>query len=446
MNPADSPTNSERVIASCKDLWRSGRREAALASAYAEVNRFRSSRVLYMMARMLFAEGDARAEQAFRDASHHAEREGNVAIATTARIAASECLRTRGAFREALAEAEAIDPLLLSRVSPDVRRSFAEILLDSPSRFVRATAIGVLDDLVTRESEPVRTSALRVAARHVDRLGASLSPLEADRLEAMFSRDTVAAAAGRAREALRLVLRVYHAPNERALDAALADEESFDPSLVPVHRRARDLRGGRFQPRDGAFPSHFYRDFRSESSRSSSWPHAALVDALLDVAFALRDEAWPYAATGLEALALHLPSEGTLPSLGWDVLERALRVPNPDVSSAARHFAVTRTYELERGPSRPSRGFLPLARALVLGLDPASDDVNALVEVVLRRAVLAREPESNDDLVRFLTRSARALAERGERASAIEKLREARTLAAPDPPDPERRAPSALLI
>jgi hypothetical protein len=110
-----------------------------------------------------------------------------------------------------------------------------------------------------------------------------------------------------------------------------------------------------------------------------------------------------------------------MPPATFTVAQVALQVPDQIElrASAGRLVAAL----LATTTAAPPRGYLALSQTLLLAEMP---DLAALAR---RAAASAKEPGATEALVLALTRSAWQLAEAGQAAPALERLREARALA-----------------
>lgn len=381
------------IAAYCKDLARAGLAEQAAALAATEAQRKPTARSIYLHARCLELAGDGRAAMRYAEAIARAAREEATdrarASADGARERAARVRRAAVLFRtpegrtEALREAQRVDP---KSATPDERLVLARVLLSAPSRFVRSTGLGMLDELVMADSPLVpdartrATKARRIAARHADDFGDKLTPMEIDRLLAIFSRGTP-----RAHGAMKALAALSH-----DVASGLAEAQRASPELAPLHKRAKDILEDRFAPGgDGAW------------------------DRLLDVVTAMRQSSPGRVARALEALAA-MPE---LPPQTWTVLQAALAMNEAEITAPAAKLA-------KRLFGRtPPRGWLAVATSLgFAGLEELATDAR-------RQATAAGEPGAAEALGIVLTRSAWQLASNGERTRAMARLREAKALA-----------------
>jgi hypothetical protein len=280
----------------------------------------------------------------------------------------------------------------------------------------------MLDDVVSGSAGPragagelaLARRALLLAARHADDLSDDLTPLEVDRLVALFSREPFTKELTPVRDALRAIDRRARANEKKSdseMEAALADAARADPELEVLHRRAREILAGRFEA---------YQ--LSNEARHPQWT------ALLDAVVAMRDEAWPRAAHALRRMAELAERGQRLPPHGWTTAQAALGSPDSEVRAVSGRLVAAM---MKTTTAAPPRGWLGLAQALaVVGM-------NELSTIARRSAAVAKEPGAADALALTLTRSGWQHALAGERSQALERLREAKALlpAAPTPLD-----------
>ncbi len=227
----------------------------AVALARAEALRHRTARSLYLHARCLDVARDPATEAVFGEVVVRAEREGARDLALAARVRRASLLaQSWSTMGEALGEAQQVDP---SAVTPASRLALAGVLLRSPSRFTRATALGLLDDLVMLGDEQLASRALDLAARWADDAGELVTPLEADRLRALFGREIARRLAPGAEAVLRggplpaklssrwvelldVVAALRNGATARAAHGlrGLADVEPFPPVILGLARTA----------------------------------------------------------------------------------------------------------------------------------------------------------------------------------------------------------------
>jgi hypothetical protein len=381
------------VAAIVKGLARSRLLAPATALAAVELLRRRSAFSLYLHARCLDVANDARAHDAFGEAVRRAEEEGAAAepIARAARL-------RRLARSPDPDEAAKLD---LGKLAPRDRIIVARALLRSPSRFTRAGAIAALDGLVASGDVPIAKGALAVAGAHVDDAADLLTPLEIDRLLALFGREVAVGLAPRGRDLVKAAASVAHAATDAELDAALAEAAKIDASLAANHRRAREILGGRVEP-------------------AATPPAKDPAGLVLDAFSALREDQTTRAATALVALGDAEERGIRVPAEAWNVARLGLESEHLAVNAAAARL-VTAKMRSRRGG--PPRGWLEIAAVL------SARGLHDLADRARRHAVATKEPGAEDALVFALTRAGWEHARRGEREKALARLREAKALA-----------------
>jgi hypothetical protein len=405
----------EPIAALCKEMARagSGWGRQAIELARAEVTRHRTARSLYLHARCVDVvardDDDAARAQAvilFRDAIDRADKEGRDDIALASRVRRAALLsRSWLTMGEAIDEARRVDP---KRVSPESRLVVAGILLLSSSRFTRAAAIGTLDELVVGDDASVASRALMEAARWADDVGGAITPLEIDRLNALFGRPRVVTTnignVARARTRI-LQARSTHAD----VASALVDASRLDGALEARVQRARDIASGRFEAS------------RERSNTTAGW--AGYLDAVLDVAVALRGRVPARAARALRFL---LDAEERGERLPYEVLavaDASLAYDDEELGDIGARFFEARLRQPRAGA--PPRGFLALADALA-----ASGRTEAAV-IARHAAAVANEPGAVEALGTVLAREGWEYARSGDRARAIDALRAAKAILDP---------------
>jgi hypothetical protein len=413
----------------CKAMSRTGLGVCATELARSEIKRARTARGLHAYARCLDVAGDPRAAAAFADALAAAESEGATRHSRVCRIRLAAWLaRSPETLGAAIEEAKRV---VIADAAPAERLVVARVLLRSPSRFARASALGMLDDLVSGGGAPgagaqelgLARRALVLAAHHADDLSDDLTPLEVDRLVALFSRAPFTRVLTRVRDALRALDRLARANDKTSdaeMEAALSDAAHADPELEVLHRRAREILAGRYEAYQLSNES---RDpVGQHEARHPQWT------ALLDAVVAMRDDAWPRAANALRRMAELAERGERLPPHGWTTAQAALGSPDTEVRSVAGRLIAAM---MKTTTAAPPRGWLGLAQALsVLGM-------NELSTIARRSAAVAREPGATDALALTLTRSGWQHALAGERSQALERLREAKALHPTAPARPE---------
>jgi hypothetical protein len=423
------PALWDGVFAMCKDMARSGLGVCATDLACSEVKRAPTTRALYAYARCLDVAGDPKAAKAFADALASAEMEGAARYVRVCRIRhAAWSARAAGSLTAAIEEAKRV---AVADATPAERLVLARVLLRSPSRFARASAIGMLDDVVSAAVAVAANAnanananasvmalarrALRLAARHADDMNDELTPLEVDRLIALFSREPFTKPLARVRDVVRAVDRLARANEKKSdteMEAALADAARVDPELALLHQRARDILSGRFE----AHQPH------EQSSTTSTSAHPQWT-ALLDAVVAMRDEAWARAAHALRRLAELAERGQRVPPHVWSTAQAALGSGDTEVRAVAGRLVAAM---MKTTTAAPPRGWHALAQALaVVGMDD-------LATTARRAAAVAKEPGAVDALALTLTRSGWQHALAGDRSQALERLREAKALSLAD--------------
>jgi hypothetical protein len=354
-----------RVDAVCKALVRAGLFRRATDLARAEVERHRTARALYVWARCAELAGDD-AAFAYVETIERAKNEGAIALERAARARRSLLLANRWTTREeALAEASRVDIAALEDVG--LAELLAGVLLQSPSRFVRASAV---DTLATLGPGP---TGIALVARYADE--EALSALERDRVRAFFAKC------------------------RPELTAVLDGDTRWEPELARIAARARDL------------------SERTDPSRDPSDPaarRAHRLDAILDVARALRDRDH-VSALRLFAALRTIDAEERLPPPMLAVAEAALGGP---LRGEAILFFESRL-RAGCGPA-PPRGYLALSDELV--------DRPDLGELARRAALVRREPSAAERVGAMLLREGWSRAESRDREGAIRALVEAKRI------------------
>ena len=393
----------------CKELVHAGFLPRAIALAETESRRHPTARALYCHARCLDVARDAAAAEVFREAIVRAEKEGANDIEVSSRVRRAAILaRSWETMEEALEEARRVD---LARVSASARLLVARVLLRSPSRFVRAGAIGILDEIICSEEAALATRALTLVARWADDAGDTLTPLESDRLVALFGRERVANVAPNAKEIARTLERLARSKDEETLRAALDEAVLVAPELAPLHERMNDILGGRFEVAEEPV----------EVAPADARERRVLRHAqILDVVAAMRDRAPARAARTMRLLAEAEEAGEHLPLEILSVVQAALGYDDDELREAAAHVAAVRLRRASTGA--PARGFAVLADTL------ASVGMADLARTARRAAVVAKEPGAAESLGTSLAREGWELARTHDRARAVEKLREAKAL------------------
>lgn len=336
-------------------------------------------------------EGDhAESDRAYEEAVAMATRTGDARLALLARASLSLSLARRSEHRaRAVLLARGLDPARIPELPPDLRIGVARLLLDAPSRFTRATGLGILDEVAKAEG-PYREMAMAVAADFTDSAGHRASPLERDRLLAILSRDPDEA---RRAAVAKLVARAFTWSEIDAASPARAAEQILlaEPGRLEEVLRAREV-----------------LENRAPSRRSGGDPG-------VEVVAALRAGRIADAAVALD----HMQSARSLPNLvhrtAWAAVLEAL-------GNDATRVAAEGLFRLlvARGAA-PRHGFLAYAARLR----------GETRIVALRQAQRSGEPGAKERLERALVATALETYRQGNREATLARLREAKTLAMP---------------
>lgn len=361
----------EEIIALTTALQEGGHGKAATDLAAAEVARFRTARALYLFARCLELGDDPAAPGVFSEAAERADNEGAKALATSARVRRISWLsRAHTSFALALDEAVAMD---LTEAEPWDTLVICRARLRSPSRFVRAGALALLEDLAKGPDLRLAEQAMLLGATHADDYAEELTSLERDRVTSLLR----------------------HWPIESERDASLAVLEAvakialFPESEEAIHEAAK---------------------------AGSPLPLASLG---LDAVLAMQGEKVSEASASLRQATALVPGAPSIPAPLWKSAELGLASPSPIVREDAARLSDALLAEPRKGPRG---GFIPLARAL-------DDDGNAeLALQAFRAALIAREPGSREALAQALIGRGWKHASAGQREEAIHALKEARQL------------------
>ncbi len=397
------------IASLCIEMVGTGLLTRATTLAESEVRRHRTARSLYCHARCLDLARDAAAADVFRDAIARAEKEGAKDIELASRVRRAALLaRSWPTMSEALDEARRVD---VERAPAESRLVVARVMLRSPSRFERAAAIGLLDAIITTEGAGLATRALTLVARWADDAADRLTPLESDRLVALFGRERVMKVAPHAKDIARVLERIARASDEAALGAALEEAVLLAPELAPAHERVRDILAGRFE-----VPEDAVETAPTELRRRRAFRHSQI----LDVVVAMRDRAPARAARTMRILGEAEEAGEHLPVEVLAVAQAALAYDDAELREAAAHLVAVRLRRASTGA--PPRGFAVLADTL------ANIGMMDLANAARRAAIAAKEPGAKETLGTLLAREGWELAKSGDRAKAIEKLREAKAL------------------
>lgn len=392
-----------RARAAVLALERRGFGLAARGLAALELERFPRARTAYVLARCFLRAKEPSAASALERARSLAAAEGDRAVAASA--GALLALHLHGAGREG--EARAIEKTLtLADVPPELMLALGDHGLAASSRFVRAAWLGELERLVCGAAPRIADAALARVCAHADRHGDTLTPLELDRILAVFAklRDEALSARLTSRVASwsRLVAAAAKEPVVREDVLAVLGSAAPSPRTQVLAMRALDLATGRFEPKT---------DLPGDPE-----------NLILSAAFALRDGDGARASAALSAWA-ERAREAQVGALraAWEVTRFALSSEEEAVRRAA--CACARAL-VERAAPLPSGSGVAIARAVRLAGEAE------LSARLLAMAVAAKEPlakETFGDLARELGWKA---ALEGRRDEAIRHLRAARDLGA----------------
>jgi hypothetical protein len=408
----------EPITTLCKDMIRAGLMSKAIALAQTEAHRHKTGRALYLHARLLDLAGEgAAAAEAFRATIVRAQKEGATQIEQMCHVRRAAILsRSVGTLGEALEDARLVD---LAKVEAASRLIVARVLLESPSRFVRAGALGTLDEIANADgSPPLATRALVTVARWVDDAGEDLTPLELDRVVAIFSRERVLAAMPRAKDVARALDAILRANTRVARETAVEAAAKVVPSLEQLHSRARDVLRGRVE-----VPVDRSRS-REELPKEAALRRSLRERQVLDVTVAIRDRAPARAASVLNDLTAAMTKGEILPRGAVVVAHHALQHDDQELQESGVKFFEQRLARASLAGA-PPRGYLALADLLAAR---GREDLSGLAR---RAAAIRKEPGATESLGTALTRTGWELARSGKRDEAIKKLREAKAMLEP---------------
>lgn len=400
-----------QIAALCVEMTRAGLLSRAVALARVESQRSRTSYALYTYSRCLDVARDQAAVGAFRETIESAEDEGAKVIEVAARVRLAVLLcRSVDTVPAAVDEARRVE---LTCLSPSSRLAVARVLLHSPSRFTRASAIGIVDEIVCGDDAALSARAIEITARWVDDVREELTPLEFDRLVALFGRPRAVSIAPQAKVVMRSIERVVRAKGDAQLEEAIEHASSVDPSLGPLHERARDILRGRFE---------VARDPIGDVPDDPARRHVFRHEQILDVVVAMRDRLLAQAARSLRWLAEAEEAGERLPREVLGVAHVAFGEEGDELRDVAARLVAA--YLRRSSPAPPPRGFVALADTL---MSIGEDDLSLRAR---RAAVLVNEPGARESLGVHLARIGWRLAlhEPPEREASIRMLREAKSL------------------
>lgn len=402
----DSGKLSDEAVELSLLLEKRGRALEAASLSSLEAARSPRARSMYVHARFLERTGDLGALEAYARAEAHAEKEGLDDFVQSARARRVALLYERGSREAALVLEKR---LVLSALPTSLALRLAAHGLVSPSRFARASWLSEIDRRCRApETTPdERAELLRVACVHADRAGHTLTPLEADRLLALFANlgDTVLGAKLGAR------LRAFTDLRAAASDARAPSEvkrvlESLGDVGTGALQRAIDVVSGRFEPK-------------------VALPEGDPVGLAVAAVAALRDLDQARAEASLVALVRTLPSAAPgKRGPSWEAATLGLANDSESVRRAALDVVRTLVASGAALPSvSPGRGGVAVAR----GCRAAGDD--ALAVSVLSLAVDAREEGATSALFETARELAWREASAGHPSEALALLARAKRLA-----------------
>ncbi|MDI1451564.1 hypothetical protein [Polyangium sp. 6x1] len=397
------------ILDLCQKLARAGRKNAALALAGAEVEREETARALYLFARLLELTGDGDgAFLAFAKAAARADVEkgaGDVAVAARARRV-ERLLGDRSTASLAVADATSADPM---GAPPEQKLVIALGRMRSPSRFVRASGLSLLEEIGRDPTTSLGRHAIRLAAEHADALGDALTPLEADRVAATLRHVPDDAARENALARLAVAQTIASSRGEAQADAITRAAE-LAPEIFPLVCRARAALTGGGQGDDAAHPA--------ASTEPASSPSLRLASLGLSAFVALGKGRSREAAAALdEAAELATTGGGRVGPPVWTAARAAL----DSADSLVRAAGVRLCEVLLSGPgAAPPGGHSAFALSLARAGRPD------LAVRAARDAAAGKEPSARALLGSILREQGWALAARGQRELAIAALTEAK--------------------
>lgn len=402
------------IIDLCKALLAQGHARAASDLAGAEAARDPKARAIYLHARCLERAGDASAMDVYKLAADRADVEPSAAhVGVAARVRRIERLaRTPDKLSEAIAEAAAADPEPGTAADKLV---IASVRLASPSRFTRAGALSLLEELARKGRAEIADVAIRTAARHADALADGLSPVEVDRLSAVLKHIRDPKPREDALLRLRALTRLASAKGDE-IDQVVSEVAEAAPETRALLSRARAVLAGGGQ---GA-----------SAGVDDAAPDLRLAEVGLDLVVALRRGKTEDAIAALARATVLLnktsndsrAAGGAAPPPLWTGAYLALRSLDKQIQNGAIELCEVLINAPLAPPPPPVIKMAPLA-ALLRRAGRAD-----LAARCLRGAAAAKEPGAAEDLAMDLLRHGWSLAARGERDAAIAALREARSL------------------
>jgi hypothetical protein len=253
------------ILAVCRALARGGKLRLASRLAAAEAEREPTALAKYLYARTLELEGDARCAEIAADAARRADEEGARTLAARARLRRAAWLaRSHATLTRAL---EAAGEISTEHLGDRDRLVLADVLLRSPSRFARATAVDMLDRIGAGSDRELAARARGRALRLADDGWTRLTRLEADRLIALAKR------APDAEAVLARLRAVIDGPPERGHRAPAAP---LDDAGAAIAKLVLALREGRHADAVDALREASRRVEREGRASCASWSAAEL--------------------------------------------------------------------------------------------------------------------------------------------------------------------------
>lgn len=341
------------IVGVCRALVRGGKLHAASKLAAAEAEREPSAVATYLHARTLELEGDARCARVAAQAAQRAESQGAQALAAHARLRRAAWLaRSHATLPRAF---EAAGEISAEHLPERDRLVLADILLRSPSRFARATAVDMLDRIASGRDRELAARARLRALRLADDGWTRLTRLEADRLIALAKRGPDAEA----------VLSRLRGAMEGAPGAPLDDSGATIAKLVLA------LREGRPADVVDALREASHRVEREARGSCASWSAVEL--ALGSDEEIVRREAGALARRLLDTTTIpprgFLPVSAALDAAGFaEAAELAARaaVAQREPNAAAALGALLRRRGWATGASHPASALAALREAKAL--------------------------------------------------------------------------------
>lgn len=399
----------ETIAGFCKTLVREGRKWPAVKLARAEAERDGRARAYYLLARCLEIAGDGGgALVAFGEAATRADKEQGAAdVALAARAKRVErMIGDQTTAKLALADAQAADP---TGAPPQSKLAIGLGRLRSPSRFVRASGLSLLEELAREPTTRLGKLAILFAAEHADMLGDDLTPIEADRIAATIGHVTDEAAKEAALARLRAAQKIASTKGEAQKEAILLAVQAA-PEIESLVERARAILQGSAATEQKPPASLSPDKLASDALRACAYAQDALV--------ALTSSRSRDAAVAIHAAGDLVERGCTLSPPLWIAARRGLESTDRNARDAAIRLG---TALLAQAIAPPIHGFSPLARAF------EHAGRRDLAFEAIRAAIAAKEPHALELQGGIVQNEGWALALRGERDKAIAALRAAKT-------------------